>query len=104
MKNIKLDSDNYEVFYECLLLNTEGYKGPELRIANKVLDKFEAIGKIKDGKDGERGLWTLESPLAEVSLEDAEFILLKKAFNSVSWSGRGLRKVAKAYDLLETPG
>jgi len=104
MKTLHLVPTSYEILYEAMLLNSEGYKGAELRVANKILDKFERAGTLKDGEDGERGIYTLlEDAGREISLEDTEFELLNKAFNSVQWSGRSLRKVAKVYELLENP-
>lgn len=93
-------SSRFEILYEALTVST-GFSGGELRIVNSLFTKLEKISELKTDEDGLRGLRTLTNIDKVLVLENAEFELLKRAFNNVTWTAQGARLASDVYDYLQ---
>jgi len=94
---------DFELLYEALCVSN-GFSGGELRLVNSLFTKMEYISILKTGPDGLKGLRTLDienQPSQGLMLENAEFELLKNAFNKVSWTSQGARLAFKVYEYLQ---
>lgn len=90
------------MLYEAIIGRPRGYNIQQARIIGKVLDKFEAMGKVAETKNG----IILFEPISlpnKIELEDAEFILTCEMFREMPWIGPGVRRAVAVDDwLVET--
>ena len=94
-KNDEKDRDRFIMLYQGFLAggNSPGAKPLDVRrTEGKVLDKFEAAGKI----EGDAVSFNKEE--AELTLEQPEYELLKKYFEATPWVTAFSRKVLSISD------
>jgi len=100
MKKVTIaEAWQYELLYEAAIARPAGYGIQQARVIGKVLDKFEAAGKVSEIKKG----ITLFTPISlpcEIELEDAEYALLLEVFKEMAWTGSGVRKAVLLEDQL----
>lgn len=108
MKTLIFDTnEKYEFLYQAMSLCEVGYRGQQLRLVNRIFDKLEGIGKVKENGLGYTINITKEDIPEDylypsISLEDAEFELLCTTFDSIPWTPIGARPAAKVYDWLHS--
>lgn len=100
MKTLKIDKpEQFELPYEALINRQRGYNLQESRMVGKMLDSFEAEGKVKEVVEG-RALYTAASLPCEIQIEDAPFQLLCNVFDETQWTGAGARRAIAISDWL----
>lgn len=102
MKTLEFtDAKQYDFIYEAVLGKQDGYDLQVGRVAGKILDKLEAIGKEKETVRGGVTLYTLGKGESSVELEDAEYDLVKRAFTTIVWMGQHVRDAVAVADWLD---
>jgi hypothetical protein len=101
MKTLDIQNHlQYELLYEAAVGRPRGYNIQDARIIGKVLDKFEAVGKVSEVTKTGVTLFTASSVPCKIELEDAEYRLLVEVFKEMVWTGAGVRKAVQVEDWL----
>lgn len=104
MKTLKIDNEvNYEMTYEAIVGRIRGYNIQQARVVGKILDKFEAMGKVKEIVRDARGDVTLYTPISipnTIELEDDQFNLIREVFQEAVWGGTSSRRAVEVDDWL----
>lgn len=100
----KDDETAFDMLMQGIHLTRRSFTGPETRVVAKILDKVEAIATSTDALDdnGKRTTtFKMKPEGGMISLEDAEFNLVKEAVDQTPWNARGARKVVLLFDILD---
>lgn len=112
MKTLIFDTnEKYEFVYQAMSLCETGYKGIQLRHVNKIFDKLESIGKVKENGNGYKldfefadnsTEWQAgtEFTYPSIDLEEPEFDLLLTTFDTIPWTPAGARLAYKVHEWL----
>lgn len=94
----------FDTLYGGFVNSPRGFDKKETRVANKILDKLEAVAKpiTGVGKDARVQYELDESAPGRVTLEDAEFELVVKALDENRWIGQGIRLYGDLSEWLES--
>jgi hypothetical protein len=100
MKTLKIEKpEQFELPYESLINRQRGYTIQQSRMVGKMLDAFEAAGKVKEVVAG-RELFTAKTLPCTIEIEDAPFQLLQEVFEETAWTGGGARRAIAISDWL----
>lgn len=96
------DPKQFEYIYEAVIGKPEGYGLQNGRVAAKILDKMEAVGKLKETLPNKVKLYTVDTvnkPVVE--LEDAEYDLVKQTISTMQVGGANIRDALAVSDWLD---
>jgi hypothetical protein len=85
----------YNIIYEGLTATTT--RGAETRLLGKIFIKLEECGELLENAP----LYRINVDSATIALEEAEFDLLKRLFDTVGWNGVGAKMAAEVMGWLE---
>lgn len=87
----------YEILYDGLITTRRGFMGPERRVMEGIMDKFEALGEpVERGNSATFAL----TKKGCVELNEVEFKLVVDSMEYVPWASRVLREVGRTLQWL----
>lgn len=99
MRQIRLTSDRFTIYYGAITSSPEGFKGLQaVKNGLAVVVALEAFGKEESP-----GNWVFNTPeVGESTLEltEEQYNTLKASMESTQWTGRALRIVGDAFEAL----
>jgi hypothetical protein len=98
----KEGTERWDVLYGAMLVNPEGYAREARRVARKVLEKLEHLGKpVEDLNMLAKFQFDEESGPRELQLEEAEFVLLRDTVDKIPWTRHAVVLADKTIEWLD---
>lgn len=102
MRTLKFTEENkdaYNLIYEGFTFTERPFKGSDVRLAAKIFNKLEEIGKFSEEVRGSRVFTFAKEGL--IKLEEPEYSFMRECLNNISWNAAGARKAAPILDWFE---